>query len=38
MTIQHASLLPGESPMVTESANDAELGDLLRDAAERGIA
>jgi glutamate/tyrosine decarboxylase-like PLP-dependent enzyme len=24
--------------MVTESANDAELGDLLRDAAERGIA
>ncbi len=38
MTIRHASLLPGESPMGTESASDAERGDLLRDAAERGIA
>ena len=38
MPMQHARLVSGESPMAVESLKAGELGALLRDAAERGVA
>lgn len=38
MPMQHARLFSGESPMAVESLRAGELGTLLLDAAERGVA